>query len=77
MTTLYEHVGEFVEGQEEWPQYVEKVHFFAPNDVKGVDKKCAVFLSMIGPRIYKQSKSLTAPAVLEELRWPSGIITCH
>lgn len=40
MTTLYGHVGKFVEEQEEWPQYVEKVHFFAANDVKGVDKVC-------------------------------------
>ena len=44
---LIGQVGEFVEGQEEWSQYAERVdHYFVANDVDGAEKKRAVFLSL-------------------------------
>ena len=39
---LIGQVGEFVEHQEEWSQYAERVDFVA-NDVDGAEKKRAVF----------------------------------
>ena len=50
---LIGQVGKFVEGQEEWSQYAERVDHFVANDVDGAEKKRAVFLSLIGPRCYK------------------------
>ena len=70
---LIGQVGEFVEGQEEWSQYAERIdHYFVANDVDGAEKKRAMFLSLIGPRCYKLLASLVAPAkpgekALEEL----------
>ena len=49
MSALLGQIGEFVEGQEEWSQYAERIdHFFIANGVTDADKKRAVFLSLIG-----------------------------
>ena len=50
MATLVGHIGPFVEGQEEWPQYAERVeHFFKANGIDGDEKRLTAFLSLIGP----------------------------
>ena len=60
MAGLYGHVGEYVEGEEEWSQYTERVeHFFAANGV--TDDKVSVFLAIVGPKEYKLLSSLLAP----------------
>jgi len=48
-----------VEAQEESRQYSERIqHYFAVNGVTNVERKRAIFLSVIGPRIYKLLNSL-------------------
>ena len=60
---LFGHIGEFAEGHEEWPHYVERMeHFLSANGIDSNERKRAVFLSVIGPRIYKLLCSLVAPA---------------
>ena len=55
------HIGEFVEAQEEWRQYAERIqHYFAANGVTDAERKRAIFLSVIGPRTYKLLSSLVA-----------------
>ena len=68
-------IGPFVEGQEEWPQYADRVkHFFKANDIKGEEKKLAMFLMLIGPQTYKLLACVVAPMkpvgkkVVEELK---------
>ena len=63
MAALYGHIGEFVETQEEWRQYAERIqHYFAANGVTDAERKRAIFLSVIGPRTYKLLSSLVAPS---------------
>ena len=55
-------VGAFIEGQEEWKQYVERLEqYLIANGVEDADKKRAIFLSTIGPQAYKLLSSLVAP----------------
>ena len=62
MATLVGHIGPFVEGQEEWPQYAERVeHFFKANGIDGDEKRLAAFMSLIGPQVYKLLANLVAP----------------
>ena len=42
MAALYGHIGEFVETQEEWRQYAERIqHYFAANGVTDAERKRA------------------------------------
>ena len=62
MATLVGHIGPFVEGQEEWPQYTERVeYFFTANGIEGDDNRLAAFLSIIGPQTYTLLANLVAP----------------
>ena len=62
MATLVGHIGPFVGGQEEWPQYAERVeHIFKANGIDGDEKRLAAFLSLIGPQVYKLLANLVAP----------------
>ena len=62
MAALVGHIGPFVEGQEEWSQYAERVeHFFTANGIEGDDKCLAAFLLVIGPQVYKLWANLVAP----------------
>ena len=80
MAATIGHISPFVEGQEEWPQYAERIeHFFKANDIAGEEKQLATFLSLIGPQAYKLLASLVAPSkpgekkyaeVVEELKKP-------
>ena len=56
-------VGAFREGQEEWKHwYVERLEqYLIANEVENVEKKCAIFLSTIGPQAYKLLSSLVVP----------------
>ena len=59
---LFGQLGEFVEGQEEWQQYAERMgHFLTANGVTTEDRKCSIFLSVIGPKTYKLLCSLVSP----------------
>ncbi len=63
MALTFGRIGEFDEGKEDWPQYVERLnHFFAANDLTGAEKKRSVFLSVIGPSAYKVLRSVISPA---------------
>ena len=49
-TALYGQVGEYIEGEEEWSQYVERVeHFLAANRIEDASQKRSIFLSVLGP----------------------------
>ena len=48
MSALLGQIREFVEGQEEWSQYAERIDHFIANGVTDADRKRAVFLSLIG-----------------------------
>ena len=62
MSGLFGSVGEFKEGEEDWPQYAERVqHYFTANGV-AEGKKVPVFLSLIGAKEYKLVSSLVAPS---------------
>ena len=62
MSGLFGSVGEFKEGEEDWPQYAERVqHYFTANGV-AEGKKVSVFLSIIGAKEYKLVSSLVAPS---------------
>ena len=44
MAALFGHIGEFVEGREQWPQYVERLkHFLAANGITDADRKRDIF----------------------------------
>ena len=63
MAAVFGQVGEFVEGDEDWSQYVDRLkHFFVANDVTDAGKKRAIFLSVVGPKTYKLLSSLISPA---------------
>jgi len=63
MAATFGSIGEFEEGKEDWPQYVERLtHFFAANGIAEDEKKRSVFLSVIGPNAYKLLRSVISPA---------------
>ena len=67
MTAMFREVGEFVESQEDWSQYANRLtHIFIANDVTDVGEKQAILLSVVGPRLYKLLSSLLVPATPEE-----------
>ena len=60
---LFGQLGEFVESQEEWQQCAERMgHFFAANGVTTEERKCSIFLSVIGPKTYKLLCSCVSPS---------------
>jgi len=65
MATLLGSIEQYQEGQEEWPQYVERLEqFLQANDIVGeskANKRRSVFLAVIGPGPYKLLRSLLAP----------------
>lgn len=70
MAAVYGSVGEYVEGAEEWPLYVERMEqFFIANGVSEEGKRHAIFLSTIGPKTYKLLTTLVAPNKPSELKY--------
>jgi len=65
MVTLLGSIEQYREGQEEWPQYVERLEqFLKANDIVGetkANKRRSVFLAVIGPGPYKLLRSFLAP----------------
>ena len=59
---LFGQIGEFVPGEEDWPQYVERLeHFLCANGIETEERRRAVFLATIGPKVYKLLCSLLSP----------------
>ena len=55
-------IGEFVEGNEDWTEYEERLgHFFAANGVTEEPKQRSILLSVCGARTYRLIRSLTTP----------------
>ena len=49
-----QHIGEFDEGCESWPQYAKRLkHFLKANKVTNEEQKTSTFLSVIGPDTFK------------------------
>ena len=62
MSAVFGTVTEFVEGVEEWPQYVDRLEqFFAANGIEVEGKKRSILLSVVGARTYQLLTSLVAP----------------
>ena len=54
-------ISEFVEGKENFENYVERLEqYFAANEI-GDGKKVAVLLSVIGPNTYAVVRNLSQP----------------
>ncbi len=59
---MFGKIEEFDE-EKEWAQYVERLgNFFSANNVTEVDRKRAIFLTVISPAAYKLLSSLISPA---------------
>ncbi len=58
---LIGNIGEFVEAQESWQQYIEKMEqFFATNDIPNA-KTAPVLLASMGPVAFRVAGNLVAP----------------
>ena len=67
---MYGSVGEYVEGEEEWSLYLERLeHFFLANNVSKKGQTQAIFLSTIGPNTYKLLSTLVVPRKPAELKY--------
>ena len=70
MAAVYGSVGEYVEGEEEWALYLERLEqFFVANAVSEKGQRQAIFLSTIGPKTYKLLSTLVAPRKPAELKY--------
>ena len=50
---LFGSIGEFLESQESWAQYTERLEqFFIANDIQN-EKKACILLSTIGPAAFR------------------------
>ena len=66
---LIGNIGEFIDSQESWTQYTERLEqFFVANDIVE-DKKAAVLLAIIGPVAFRVSGNLVAPDKPCEVVW--------
>lgn len=55
-------VGEFVNTQEDWSSYVERLQqYFVAKDVKAAEKQRAILLSTVGGSTYQLIRNLLAP----------------
>ena len=58
---LFGSIGEFIESQESWSQYVQRLEqFFSANDIRE-EKQASVFLATIGPATFHIVSNLVAP----------------
>ena len=58
---LFGSIGEFIESQEVWSQYVQRLEqFFTANDIPD-EKKASVFLATVGPAAFHVLSNLVAP----------------
>ncbi|KAG8189319.1 hypothetical protein JTE90_021826 [Oedothorax gibbosus] len=63
---MFGKLAEYDQAVETWSEYVERVnYFFDANDVKD-EKKASIFLTIVGPAVYKLLRSLVAPATVKE-----------
>ena len=63
MAVVFGKVGEFDAAREEWPQYVERLgHFFEANGIEDEGKKRSIFLTVVGPMVFKLIHNLVLPA---------------
>ena len=71
---LFSDVGEFLKEKEEWTQYEEPLsHFFTANGIEERNKKRLVFLTMVGPVVYKLLCKLITPKKLAELSYEESV----
>ena len=62
MAAVFGRVGEFDEAKEEWPQYVERLgHIFEANCIVEEGEQRSIFLTVIGPTVFKLLRSLVSP----------------
>ena len=66
-TPVLGKIDEFNQHKEEWPQYVERLgFFFIANSITTIEKKRAVFLSVVGAATYKVLRNLISPELPSE-----------
>ena len=59
--TFIGRIDPFNENEEDWPSYAERLAQFLVVNGVADEKKTAALISLIGPKLYKLLKSLTAP----------------
>ena len=66
---LVGHIGDFVESQESWSQYSERLEqFFLANSIPD-DKKASVLLATIGPTAFRTLGNIVSPKKPSEERY--------
>lgn len=61
-------ISEFVEEDEDWTEYVERLeHFFLANGIDDADKRRSILLSVCGAKTYKLMRNLASPRKPGEL----------
>ena len=59
---MFGAISEFVEGNEDWTEYEERLgHFFSANDITEEAKKRSILLSVCGAKTYKLIRNLATP----------------
>ena len=65
---VFGKMEEFDEAKEDWPQYVKRLeHFIEANGIVEEGKKRSIFLTLVGPTVFKLIRSLASPARPGEL----------
>ena len=66
MAVVFGKAGEFDAAKEEWSQYVERLgHFFEANGIEDEGKKRSIFLTVVGPMVFKLIHNLALPVNLK------------
>ena len=61
-TALLGNIEQFDRHREDWPQYIERLHFFLDaNGITDAGKRRSTFLSVIGAATYKVLRNLISP----------------
>lgn len=59
----YGKIGEFIESEETWTQYIERLEqYFLANDLEDASKQRAILLSVCGSKTYALARDLLQPA---------------
>ena len=66
---LIGHIGEFLESQESWSQYSERLEQFFIANVIIDENKSSTLLAIIGPAAYRVIGNLVAPSKPAEVSY--------
>ncbi len=62
------NVGEFVQGQEPWDLYIERLEqYFEANEITSQDRQRAILIAVVGPSAFQLISKLLAPKKPKEI----------